>query len=419
MKRIDLYRVSGARFLSRVGSEAAFFVGVWGKAAFELDATAGDLALLMFALVIPMMLGSAFAGVLVDRYGPRVVLGAAEIVFVPAALAFIWADSMPALIAIASVWAFVGAPVVTAGASFAPYLTTRTDELRRANSLIEAAGSASFVLGPAIGALLVRYATVDWVFVFDAVTSLVAAIIVWRAHLVRDPAPREAGSGAPLAELISGVKVAYGVRALRYYVLAGTVVWLSFASFGALEPLFFRDIVRADIETLGWVNTVFGLGMLIGAALLPRLRASIISARGLALTVILSGIGSVIYVGSPDLRIVYTGALLWGTVIGMLEPLLRTLLQRDSPPEAMGRVIGTAEFHRRAGELLPLAVAPTVAGLIGVQWTMIGGALTGSLIALLSLGHARSIDRELGERPVPEHEIATITAAEEPVSPLP
>ncbi|MDF1542759.1 MAG: MFS transporter [Anaerosomatales bacterium] len=420
MRRIDLFRVVAARFLSRVGSEAAFFVGVWGKAAFDLDATAGDLAVLMFALSVALLIGSAASGVLVDRYGPRVVLAVAEVIFVPAALAFIWADTMPALIAVGTVWALVGAPVMTAGATFAPYLTERPEELKRVNSMLDGAGSLSFVIGPAIGALIVRYANVDWIFIIDAVTSLAAAIIVWRAHLVRAPAPRPVGKRSrAVAELIDGMRTAYRIRALRYYVLAGTVVWLSFGAFGVLEPLFFRDVVLADIETLGWVNMVFGTGMLIGAAMLPRLRMSVISARGLAYAVALSGFGSIIYVGTADMRVVYLGALAWGSVIGLLEPLLRTLIHRDSPPESVGRVIGTAETHRRFGELLPLAIAPAVAGVLGVQGTMIAGALFASALALFSLGEARSIDRELGDRPVPEEAIPTITAAEEPVSPLP
>lgn len=418
MRRIDLFRVVAARFLSRVGSEAAFFVGVWGKAAFELDASAVDLAILMFALTIASLLGSAVAGVLVDRHGPRVVLAVAEVAFVPTALAFIWADSMATLTAIAGLWAFVGTPVVTAGESFAPYLTKRPEELKRINSMLNGAGSLSFVLGPALGALVVRYASIDWVFVLDAATSLAAAIIVWRARLVRTPAPRDEHSDHALAEMVAGMRVAYRVRALRYYIIAGTLAWVSFSAFGALEPLFFRDIVRSDVETLGWVNTVFGLGMLMGAALLPRMRAGVLSARGLAVTVVLSGFGSILYVGTSDLRVVYLGALTWGTVIGVLEPLLRTLIHRDSPPEAVGRVIGTAEVHRRAGELLPLAFAPVIAAWIGVQWTMIAGALFASFAMLLSFGEASAIDRLLGERPVPEEEIAPITAAEEPVSPL-
>ncbi|HET6497540.1 MAG TPA: MFS transporter [Coriobacteriia bacterium] len=419
MGRIDLFRIIAARFLSRVGSEAAFFVGVWGKAAFELDATAADLAVLMVGLTLATMLGGAVAGVLVDRHGPRVVLALAELAFVPTALAFIWADSMAAVTAIAALWAFVGTPVYTAGDSFAPYLTDRPEELKRVNSLLNAAGSLSFVLGPAAGALIARYLDLNWVFVFDAATSIAAAAIVWRARLRRVPEPARGPRRPVLAEMAAGVRVAYRMRALRYYIIAGTLAWVSFSAFGVLEPLFFRDIVRSDVEVLGWVNAFFGLGMLAGSALLTRMRPGVLSARGLAVTIVVSGFGSIIYVGTADLRVVYGGALLWGVVIGVLEPLLRTLIHRDTPHEVVGRVIGTVDVHRRAGELIPLAFAPAVAGLIGIQFTMIAGALLASAAMLASYGEARSIDRELGHRPVPEGGIAPITPAEEPVSHLP
>ena len=35
----NLVRVTAARFISRAGGEAAFFVGIWGKATYDLDST--------------------------------------------------------------------------------------------------------------------------------------------------------------------------------------------------------------------------------------------------------------------------------------------------------------------------------------------------------------------------------------------
>ena len=63
-----------ARLISRTGGEAAFFVGIWGKAAFELQATPGELALVMAALAIASLIGASAAGVLVDRFDPRKVV---------------------------------------------------------------------------------------------------------------------------------------------------------------------------------------------------------------------------------------------------------------------------------------------------------------------------------------------------------
>lgn len=410
-RRSDVYRVLFARFTSRAGSEAAFFVGIWGKAAFTLHATPGQLAFIMFMMSAGSILGSILAGVLVDRHGPRRVLAVAEIAFVPAALGMALAHSVPVLAALVGVWAFAGAPVVTAGASFAPFLTLDPAELPRLNSRIESMGSLSMLVGPALGAAIAHYAGIDWVFVVDALTSLAAAAAVWTVHLRR--VERTAEERHPLREMTDGLKAAYGIRPVRYYILAGSVAWMSFGAFGALEPLFFRDVVHTGVETLGWINTIFGMGLLAGAALLPKLPRAFLSARGLVAFLVLNGLGAIAYVGSGDLRRVVVGALLWGLVIGGLDPLIRTLTHRDTPDDLVGRVIGTAEVHRRIGELVPLAVAPALALRFGVQATLIGGGVAGALIALSSLAEASAIDR-LPHREVP---VAQLSPTDEPLTP--
>lgn len=414
--RSDIYRVVAARFLSRAGSEAAFFVGVWGKAAFQMEASASQLAGIMFILTIASILGSISAGVLIDRFGPRRVLVVAEVFFVPAALAVALAGNLTQLAVVVAIWAFLGAPVVTAGASFAPFLVHGTTNLKRVNALIEGAGSLSFAVGPAVGALLVRYASVDWVFILDAVTSLIAAILVWRVSLPPIVHEGETVSRGPFSQLKGGFRVAYSLRSLRYYVLAGSLVWLAFGSFGALEPLFFRDVVGTGVEAMGWMNSIFGLGFLTGAALLPRLPRKLISAKGLALMVGLTGVGTALYVGVPDLRVIAVGAYFWAMVIGVMEPLLRTLLHRDAPRNAIGRVMGTAEVHRRAGEIVPLGVAPWLAMQFGVQAVLIGGGLVATTAALLSLGEASAIDRDI---PPGADEIQPHKLSDEPISPTP
>jgi MFS transporter, DHA3 family, macrolide efflux protein len=408
----DVYRVVAARFASRAGSDAAFFVGIWGKAAYTLHATPSQLALVMFAMSAASIVGSLLAGVLVDRYGPRRVLATAELAFVPAALGMAFAHSLPVLTALVGLWALAGAPVVTAGASFAPFLTVEAAQLPRINAWIESAGSLALLTGPALGAAVAHFAGVDWVFVIDGATSLLAAALVWRVRL-RPIVPRVAAHH-PVAELTEGVRAVFRTRPVRYYVLLGSVTWLTFGAFGALEPLFFRDVVHTGIETLGWVNTIFGLGLLAGAAALPRLPRRSISARWLVGFLVLNGIGTFLYVGSPDLRRIAFGALAWGLVIGALEPLIRTLLHRDTPEELVGRVMGTAEVARRIGELIPLAFAPALALRFGVQPVLIGGGIVGAVIALASLREAAAIDR-LPHGPVPR--VEHLRPSDEPLSP--
>jgi MFS family permease len=417
MKNKDLLRVAAARFISRAGGEAAFFIGIWGKAAYEFSATASQLAVLMGALAIASIIGTVLSGVLVDRYDARRVLMVAEAFFVPVALAFMLPGGMAQLTVLCALLGFFGAPVMTAAASFAPFIADEETPIKAVNFWIEGATSMSFIVGPAIGAVLASTVGLNAIWVFDAVTSLVAVFLVWRVKLrpVEHTHPQERSH--PIAELREGIRYTYSQRALRYPVLLGTACWLSFGAFSTLEPLFYRDILRTGVSMIGWMNALFGVGLVTGAWLYVRLPDRITSARGLALVCTLAGLGSLAYVGTRLLPVVAVGALTWGFVVGMADVLLRTLIHAASPDEFVGRIAGTSSVHRQAGELLPLAIAPALAASFGVQPVLIGGGLLLFVIAALSFGEARAVDRLPHIRDI--HVVRGLTAIDEPLSPNP
>jgi MFS family permease len=412
----DLRRVVLARFISRTGGEAAFFVGIWGKAAFAFHASPQQLAVLMGALSIASILGTVISGVLVDRYDARRVLIVAEAFFVPVALALILPTTMWQLTVLAGLLGFFGAPVMTAAASFAPFLAGEGANLDRINAWIEGAGSLSFVLGPALGALLAQFVGLDSIFVLDAATSLVAVVLVARVTLRR---PERVAGVRPsaLREMRDGLRYTYSHRALRYPILIGTATWLGFGAFGALEPLFYRDVLRTGVAAIGWVNSLFGLGLVFGAWAFSRLPDRVVSARGLAMVAAGVGIGAVLYVGTGSIVVVAVGALVWGAVIGVADVLLRVLIQSASPDHLVGRIAGASQMHRQAGELVPLALAPSLAVAFGVQPVLIGGGLFMALLAVMSLPEARVVDRLPRLRAV--RASGSLGAGDEPVSPNP
>jgi hypothetical protein len=76
---------------------------------------------------------------------------------------------------------------------------------------------------------------------------------------------------------------------------------------------------------------------------------------------------------------------------------MRTILHVASPDGYVGRVVGTAQYHRNAGELVPLAFAPALALAFGVQATLIVGGIVVAVAVLATWPIAASIDRELRE----------------------
>jgi uncharacterized protein with ACT and thioredoxin-like domain len=79
--------------------------------------------------------------------------------------------------------------------------------------------------------------------------------------------------------------------------------------------------------------------------------------------------------------------------------------------------MGTAQLHRSLGELVPLALAPALAAMFGVQAVMIGGGLLATAFALGSLSHAASIDRA-GHRPHGRVSVPQAMPIDDPISPI-
>lgn len=380
-----------ARFVSRVGGEAAFFVGIWGKAAFTLDATPADLAFVMGALGVASLIGASLAGVLIDRFDPRRVLLWGEIFFIPAVLSMIFAETIPLLVVTTFVVGLVGAPVFTAISSFAPFLTEDQDELARINGLIEGAAWAAFVIGPAAGAVIAASVGVDGIFVLDAATSALGAALVFGVKVRPTVKVEEKASG--WAELRDGFAYAYGHSRLRFYIWLGSSVWLLFGFFSALEPLFFRDVVGVEVEILGWVNSIFGLGLVGGTVLSSRIPARLRTARTLTALVGLNALGVVAYVGTGRLPVVMMAGVVWGVIIGAMVPLHRTLIQVNTPEPLLGRIMGVNHMHAEVGHLVPLTFAPALAAAFGVQQTMLGSGLVVAVAALLFWPGATRLDR--------------------------
>lgn len=150
-----------------------------------------------------------------------------------------------------------------------------------------------------------------------------------------------------------------------------------------MEPLFYREVLGTGPEALGWVNSVFGVGLVAGTLVVPRLPPFWRSTRGLALTVALNGAAGLVYVGTNRMAIVVAGAVLWGWVIGLLVPVYRTLLQTRTPHELTGRVQATSQTLADTMRLVPLLLVPLLAVRFGVQPVLIADVIG---LALLGLG---------------------------------
>ena len=243
------------------------------------------------------------------------------------------------------------------------------------------------MIGPGLGAILAATIGVNSIFVLDAVTSAAAAAFI--APVTVRHMAKTKGESRGFQDLKEGFLYTYGHRRLRFYIWLGSSVWLLFGTFSALEPLFFRDILEVEIETLGWVNSIFGLGLVGGTAIASRLPSSFRNARWLTFLVGMNAAGVLAYIGTDRLQIVVVAGVFWGVIVGMMAPLHRTMIQLNSPDDLVGRIQGVNHIHSEVGHLIPLAMA----GAFGVQATLIGAGIAVAVVALLFARTAGQLDR--------------------------
>lgn len=399
-----LVRVVAARFISRTGGEAAFFVGIWGKLAYEFEGSTGDIASVMAVLGVAALIGAAIGGSLVDRYGPRAVLVGSELLFVPAALSLIWVTDVRQFAVAVIALGLTSSPTFTAIAALPPFLTGDDDALQRMNSLVEGASMAALITGSAGGAAIAASLGIDAIFLFDALTSVIAVLFVVTLPVRgRDPIDRPR---AGIAGIREGVAFAWRHGRLRFYLGMGSALWVMFGLFTAIEPLFFRDVLEVGPEVIGIVNALIGVGLVMGTIIASRLGPRLRSARVVVVMLALNGAGALFYVGTSILTIVALAGLSWGVLVGVFIPVVRTMLHLNSPPEMVGRVMGTSQALSEIAKLGPLAVAPAVAGALGIQVSL---AASGLVLVAVAAGSWRAAGRLDRTRPFDVTSVPEVT----------
>jgi len=142
-------------------------------------------------------------------------------------------------------------------------------------------------------------------------------------------------------------------------------------------------VLHRSAALLGLFQTAFGIG-LVGATLtLPALGDRVASLRVLSLSVALSGLAAATYVGTPSVFVAFVGVFLWGVDVAFFLPPMQTVLQRATPVEAHGRVLGLASTLESWGSLLAIPLTGLVVASIGVSRT---GALVGAIAIAAGIG---------------------------------
>lgn len=349
-----------------------------------------------FAQVGTIILVGFPAGILVDRWDRRRVLLIAEAV---RALALGTVIVALALDRITVAHLMAVAVILGAGTAFgatARMLLIRAvvppQQLTLALSQDEARGGVAALAGPPLGGALF-VASRAYPFVAAAigfVISFVCALVVPAPTVERQtPASASAATTSawgPLATVFSGLRDVLGSKLLRVALLLISVFYFSLTAAILVVVVSLRE-QGTSAAMIGVALSGSAIGMLVGAALVPRLN-KLLTPGALLLC------ASVLTTGAVGLLVLRLGpwwvmAMLMVAALGLpaLKILVDILIFRQTPDERRGRAISATITLIGAGSPLGSLVGGLALQYLGVARAVLLVAGTQGLITLAGLAN--------------------------------
>jgi MFS family permease len=381
-------RLAFARLISLGGGSAAYIALV--AAIYSATGSALWISAAIFSSVIGSVLAAPFAGWAGDRFERRRVMifadGAAAVVSLAMAGT---SRHAAALVLLFGLYSIAQAPFEPASAAALPHLVTE-GLVGRANALVAATSSAAYLLGPLLGgAVLALGASPALLFVIDAATFLVSAIVVGG---IRQSFGR--GSTADHPGAFAGARLIVRDSSLFLPVVAGMVSLLGVGIVNvASYPLSLH--LGSGAGGYGAMTALLGGGGLLGAALagfvVQRRPGAVLAAAFLA-----SAAGLALAGVAPVLVIALVGMTLAGSGRGLGDVAVVTLIQSRAPDEVRSRVFAAQE----GGSHIAFAVSALAGGLL-VSATGSRGAF--AVAAVCAASAALLASRARGNRTISAH----------------
>lgn len=337
---------------------------------------------------LPVTLFSLYGGVVADRFPKRavVLLTQTAQMLVALSLAAVVLLDVVRLehVAIAAVLFGLAAAFDIPGRhSFLVEMVGRGD-LMNAIALNSSAFSASRVLGPAVGGILIAAVGVGACFLINGL-SYIAVILALLAIRLPVPGPDRAPASS-IFKITDGLRFVSAEPRIRALVVMLAVASVFGFSFQIVMPVFVRQVLLRGPEAYGWMVAAAGIGALIGGLGLATLgrhispgRAVIVGAVGFGLSLV--ALGFVRFLPAVLLLLVLSG-------LSMIvqTATTNTMLQTIAPDELRGRVASVYTFAFIGLSPFGALLAGTVAERLGPSVFFVGG---GSICALSAAVAAR------------------------------
>ena len=368
-----VFAIRDARVL--IGASAASQVGDWLYNAallgyvFGATHSAAWVGAATIARLLPYVLLGPVGGAIADRYSRRTVLVTGSVLRLGLMLvlaAVVAGDGPVALvIGLVALASAAGSAERPAALSLLPRLVGE-GRLGPANALLHTVQDLAVVVGPAIGALLLAFASAPAAFIANAGTFAVSALLFAMLSRQRTTAPTAGSRGAGV---IDGMRTA---RVTRFVIPLFVLVAMVEFTYGAQTV---QLVVYADRSLdlgdggYGLLLAACGAGGLVSAFFNGQLATS----RRLTLVVIgaavLACATQFVYASSDVLALALVVTVAGGAGLVCSEVVAETVLARVTPRETLGRIAGLFDASSIGAMVGGAVLASILVNTTSLRWS--------------------------------------------------
>ena len=364
--------------ISIFGSELVQFALIWYLTVQSRSALVLTLATLV--QMLPRTVLGPFIGAWIDRWNRRRVMQAADALtaLVTMVLAVLFCLGMVQIwhIYVLLFAAALGQTMHSSAFTASTTLMVPSDQLTRIGGLNQVLAGATAILAPPAGALLIETLPIQGILTIDVTTAIIA---VTSLFFVQVPQPERSTTkerASMWRDVKSSFKYVWTWRGLAIVTGISTMVnFLLVPAFSLLSLIVFEHFKGSALQ-LGWMEAAFGIGMLVGGALLSiwggfekRMSTVIIGTGLLGLMMVVIGTvpANCIFLAIGAMFLVGVGLSLGN---GVAQALFQVLIV----PDMQGRVFATLGALRSLMSPLGLALAGPFTDVFGIQsWMLCAG----------------------------------------------
>ena len=360
-------------------------IGTWmqqialGWLVYRLTDSAFLLGVVSFSSQIPTFLLASFAGVLADRYNKH------KIIIITQIMAMVQASILAVLTLTVNVeiWHVISLAVLVGVINAFDMPTRQTfiidlvedkKDLPNAIALNSSMFNAARLIGPTVAGILISLYGEGICFLINAISyiAVISALLSMKIKSSKHEVKKE----KVLKGLKEGIKYAYNFVPIRILLILIGIANLAGMPYTVLMPVFAKDILHGNANTLGYLLGAVGIGAFIGAIYLASRKTVMGLGKWISIAGGIFSIGLILFSFSTSLLFSLPLMVLAGFGMMMTMASSNTLIHTIVDDDKRGRIMslyvmafmGTAPF----GSL----IAGALANKIGAPYTILLSGIT-------------------------------------------